>query len=321
MLAAVVDDPRDEGPSHADPARYAELAGFGDDYRGLWHNPDYLAFLGARWRLDRCTTLLDVGCGAGHFGLSLLPHLHESATLTGVDSEPAFLDALHERAAVAGVAHRLGARVGQATALPFPDGAFDLVVCHTLLIHVPDPAAVVAEMARVTAPSGIVLCCEPDNLAGDVALLGSSLGTSDDDVIAIVRLLLTCHAGKRALGEGDERVGHRLPGLLDAAGLADVDCRQNDRCMTLLPPYARDDMQLMLDRELTWADQGIALMGGDREDARRLFRAASPNAAAFERGWTALSRWREGFAEAARAGTFAAARGYVMYMAAGRRSA
>ena len=38
-----------------------------------------------------------------------------------------------------------------AAAMPFADGAFDYVVCSHMLEHVEDPAAVVAEMARVAA--------------------------------------------------------------------------------------------------------------------------------------------------------------------------
>ena len=38
-----------------------------------------------------------------------------------------------------------------AAAMPFADGAFDFVVCSHVLEHVPDPGAVVAEMARVSA--------------------------------------------------------------------------------------------------------------------------------------------------------------------------
>ena len=47
---------------------------------------------------------------------------------------------------VQGDAHRTG----------FPSAAYDLVHARTLLINVPDPAAVVAEMVRLTRPGGWV---------------------------------------------------------------------------------------------------------------------------------------------------------------------
>jgi SAM-dependent methyltransferase len=47
--------------------------------------------------------------------------------------------------------------------LPFRSGTFDLCLCHYLLLWVRDPAAVVAEMRRLTRPDGFVLAlAEPD---------------------------------------------------------------------------------------------------------------------------------------------------------------
>ncbi len=44
--------------------------------------------------------------------------------------------------------------VASLTDLPVPDAAFDLVVCTQVLEHIADPAAVLAELARVLAPDG-----------------------------------------------------------------------------------------------------------------------------------------------------------------------
>ena len=43
-----------------------------------------------------------------------------------------------------------------------PAGSFDLVHARTLLVTVPDPAAVVAEMVRLAKPGGGVASLEPD---------------------------------------------------------------------------------------------------------------------------------------------------------------
>src|SRR5207237_8077169 len=40
--------------------------------------------------------------------------------------------------------------------LPFPAGAFAAVMANSIVHHIPDPAAVVAEMVRVVRPGGLV---------------------------------------------------------------------------------------------------------------------------------------------------------------------
>lgn len=310
-----------EAPEYADPDRYSELAGFAGEYRDLWWNRDFLELLARRWRLAERRELLDVGCGAGHWGLTVLGLMPSDATLTGVDAEPNFLARASERAAARGRADRCRFEVGRAEALPFADASFDVVTCQTVLIHVADAGVVVKEMARVLRPGGIVIASEPDNLAGNVALLGTSLGTSDDDVLAIVALLTTCQRGKRALGEGDERVGHRLPQLLADAGLTALRCHTNDRCMQLVPPYADPQMRTTLDQELAWAAQGIAIIASTEHDGRRLHEAGGGSAQEFAVGWAAVQRWLAGFVREVEARRFSSARGFVMYVASGEKPA
>ena len=47
------------------------------------------------------------------------------------------------------------------TAIPVEDARFDRVVCNQVLEHVPDPKAVLAELARVTKDHGRVICTCP----------------------------------------------------------------------------------------------------------------------------------------------------------------
>jgi SAM-dependent methyltransferase len=48
--------------------------------------------------------------------------------------------------------------------LPFRDGAFDLIVCHTVIEHVEDVGAVIAELARVVSPRGVIHLEAPNYL-------------------------------------------------------------------------------------------------------------------------------------------------------------
>jgi ubiquinone/menaquinone biosynthesis C-methylase UbiE len=96
--------------------------------------------------------VLEVGCGAGHV-------LERFAGLarTGIDLSAGMLRRIRRR---------LGRDVeltrGTADRLPFASGAFDIVVCTEVLEHVPDPAAVVAELCRVAGTEGRVVVSIPN---------------------------------------------------------------------------------------------------------------------------------------------------------------
>jgi SAM-dependent methyltransferase len=306
---------------YADPNRYIELAGFAGEYRDLWWNRDFLELLARRWRLAERRDVLDMGCGAGHWGLTVLGLMPATAMYTGVDVEPHFFAGAQARAAARGHVDRCRFVSGRAEALPFADASFDVVTCQTVLIHVADASVAIAEMTRVLRPGGIVIACEPDNLAGNVAMLGTSPATSDEDVVAIVALLTTCMRGKRALGEGDERVGHRLPRLMADAGLTALRCHTNDRCMHLVPPYDDPQMRAALDQELAWAAQGMPIISWTEHDSRRLHEAGSGSATEFAIGWAAVQRWLTGFVREVEARRFSAGRGFVMYVASGEKPA
>ena len=94
---------------------------------------------------------LDVGTGAGALALALAPLVRE---VVGVDRVPELLALGRGRAAVFGNVELLE---GDATALPFPDGSFDLAATLRTLHHVPRPELVVAELVRVTRLGGRVL--------------------------------------------------------------------------------------------------------------------------------------------------------------------
>jgi ubiquinone/menaquinone biosynthesis C-methylase UbiE len=91
---------------------------------------------------------LDAGTGAGTLALALAPLVRE---VIGVDVVPELLE--HARAnAPANVTFL----EGDATALPFESGEFDLACCRRTLHHIARPERAVAELARVTASGGRV---------------------------------------------------------------------------------------------------------------------------------------------------------------------
>jgi ubiquinone/menaquinone biosynthesis C-methylase UbiE len=99
---------------------------------------------------------LDVGTGPGQIPIKLalrLPYLK----IIGLDLSDAMLNKARHDAQASGVADRVAFQIGDATRLAFPDGHFDLVICNSLLHHVPHPLATLNELARVTRPEGAIL--------------------------------------------------------------------------------------------------------------------------------------------------------------------
>ena len=95
---------------------------------------------------------LDVGSGTGALAYVLAEHVGE---VVGVDASEAYVEAARKHAPA-------GARfvVGDAVALPFPYGDFDLVGCLRVLHHVRRPELVVSELARVARPGGRILLAD-----------------------------------------------------------------------------------------------------------------------------------------------------------------
>lgn len=104
---------------------------------------------------------LDVGCGAG----ALVQAIAEAAAprwVLGIDRSEAFVRHARATSSVAEVAFE----TGEAQALPVASGRFDAAVSGLVLNFVPDPARMVAEMARATAPGGTVALYVWDYAAG-----------------------------------------------------------------------------------------------------------------------------------------------------------
>lgn len=98
--------------------------------------------------------VLDAACGTGYGSRMLLEA--GATSVTGIDQDAAAIGACIE----------LGtdARFEQAdiVSLPFPDGAFDLVVCLETIEHVEDPGRVIDELRRVLAGDGLLVLSSPN---------------------------------------------------------------------------------------------------------------------------------------------------------------
>jgi len=153
---------------------------------------------------------LDVGCGDGQLMSVLLAHAGPRE-LVGIDLDPREV----ELAAASGV--YAGTHVAPADALPLPDATFDFAISNSVLEHIPDLDAALAEVARVLRPGAPLVATVP------VAEL--------DEAFAGAGVLSPLLGRDRAtyLRRMDERLAHvslwdepRWERALRAAGFADV---------------------------------------------------------------------------------------------------
>jgi len=100
----------------------------------------------------RGARVLDVGGGIGGPARTLAHDL--GCQVTVLDATPTFCDAGALLTARTGLADRVAFRHGTALAMPFADGAFDLVWMQNVGMHIADKGRLFAEIARVLRPGG-----------------------------------------------------------------------------------------------------------------------------------------------------------------------
>ncbi|HSI97834.1 MAG TPA: methyltransferase domain-containing protein, partial [Gaiellaceae bacterium] len=190
--------------------------------------------------LSGAEAALDVGCGTGALAIALAPHVAE---VVGVDPRADYLEAAQSRAP-----ENVRLVEGDATALPFPYGEFDIVGCHRVLHHIRRPELAVSELARVTRLGGRVLVVDQ---------LGSVDPLRSLEMDRFERLRDPAH--QRLLPDGDIR------GYLDANDL-----------VLLVSEVTREQVDL---------EQRLEL-GGISEEERVKIRGPSPAAPyEVEVGW------------------------------------
>ena len=112
--------------------------------------------------------VLDVGCGSG--GPALFLASEAGCRVTGVDVNDAGIQAgrtLARRAGLDDQVHFRRADVREP--LPFPDGAFDAIVCMDAMCHLPDRGRLFGEWRRVLRPGGRMLYTDPVVVTGLVS--------------------------------------------------------------------------------------------------------------------------------------------------------
>jgi ubiquinone/menaquinone biosynthesis C-methylase UbiE len=154
---------------------------------------------------------IDLGCGPSGILQLLSDRVAPGGRAVGIDEDPTHVTMARQFAEE----HRLrnvDIVAADARHTGLPAGSFDLVHARTLLVNLPDPAEVVAEMVRLARPGGWIGSVEPD----------TEYGLCYPAHPAFDRLYALFHAAFRRNG-ADPFIGRRLTELYREAGLEEIN--------------------------------------------------------------------------------------------------
>jgi demethylmenaquinone methyltransferase/2-methoxy-6-polyprenyl-1,4-benzoquinol methylase len=127
--------------------RWATILSFGQD-------PRWRRFLVSQIDAGPTDTVLDVATGTAAVALELARQ--KDCYVVGLDQSAEMLAEGRRRVTLAAAAKKVRLMQGDAQALPFDDGTFDGLTFTYLLRYVRDPAATLAELARVSRRGAVI---------------------------------------------------------------------------------------------------------------------------------------------------------------------
>jgi ubiquinone/menaquinone biosynthesis C-methylase UbiE len=158
--------------------------------------------------------VLDVACGTGIVARRAARQLGGRGRVVGLDINPGMLAVARAAAAAEGL--EVEWQEGNALALPFADGSFDVVFCQQALQFFPDRAAALREMRRVLAAGGRLVLGVFRSIEHrpDLAAVAEALERRVGPQAGAPRLAVV------SLGDADE-----LRRLIAGAGFGEVEIR------------------------------------------------------------------------------------------------
>jgi ubiquinone/menaquinone biosynthesis C-methylase UbiE len=141
-------------PDHGDVIKdeFTRQASSFEDWTYSFGNPRVLAWILDNVPAEASDLVLDVAGGTGHVARAYAQQVR-CATVLDLTAE---MLAVGKREVDAAGVRNVLFQLGEASAMPFLDGSFDLAISRFAVHHFPHPAPVLAEMTRVCRPGGRV---------------------------------------------------------------------------------------------------------------------------------------------------------------------
>ncbi|MBR4825258.1 MAG: class I SAM-dependent methyltransferase [Spirochaetaceae bacterium] len=198
--------------------------------RSLYLNVDYLQFLVEKvWKITKKVDVVDFGCGYGYLGLVLMPLLPEGSTYTGVDISEELITKGREIFKSVPFKHKF--IVSSANGVPEKADTFDIAICNSVLMHIPEPDAVLAEIKRITKNDGMIISCESNWNAVNALMYIDGIKKSKITDLGFLQILFERVHEKT---KTDGNIGMKMPVIMARNNIKNIQARISDAVRIIL---------------------------------------------------------------------------------------
>ena len=205
--------------------------------RSLYLNIDYLQFLIEKvWKITKKVDVIDFGCGYGYLGLVLMSLLPNGSSYTGVDISEELINKGKEIFKGLPFNHKF--ILSSANNVPEKDDTFDIAICNSVLMHIPEPDAVLAEMKRITKNDGMIITCESNWNAVNALLYIDGIKKSKITDLGFLQILFERIHEKT---KKDGNIGMKMPVIMARNNIKNIQARISDSVRIILADEKNED--------------------------------------------------------------------------------
>lgn len=204
----------------------------------MW-NDDYMIFLiNYVWKIIEPVNIIDYGCGLGYLGSLMMPLLPKGSTYTGIDKGIKLIEEARETFDKSPFETEF---IDEDIFTFIPKKKYDIAICHTLLMHLPNPKEALKKMIDSVVSGGKIICIELNWNLSNASLYLNNIMTDDIFDYGILAKLWSEELKRH---NTDKCIGNKLPVYMAELGLVNIGVRINDSVLFVNPYSDEHEKQL-----------------------------------------------------------------------------